>query len=277
MSINGRTKVYGIIGNPVSHALSPAMQNGAFEALDENRVYLPFPVKDVQAALTGLRGLGLCGASVTIPHKEEVLQYLDEVAPVAGRIGAVNTIIVKEEKGRKWLCGSNTDWQGANRALMQKVELAGKSIVLLGAGGSARAIGFGLQEAGATVCLCSRTESRGRGLAEDLGCPWVSLREVAGLQGDVLVNATSVGMRPHEDRSPVAMEVLHNYHVVMDIVYAPLETRLLKEARQVGCEVINGLEMLLYQGVAQFELWTGQKGPVEVMRRVLYSQTGNFK
>lgn len=275
MNIDGKTKIYGIIGNPVSHSLSPAMHNAAFRELSENSVYLPFRVEDVEAALTGLSGLNVHGVSVTIPHKEEVIKYLDEIDPVAGKIGAVNTIIVTREGGEKKLCGSNTDWLGANRAIEQKLDPAGKSIVILGAGGSARAVGFGLLEVGADIRLCSRTESRGRALAEDLGCPWVSLSAANSLAGDALVNATSVGMDPGAGESPVAEQVLENFSVVMDIVYAPLETRLLREARRSGCQVINGLEMLLYQGVAQFELWTGRKAPIGTMRKTLYRLTGN--
>ncbi len=272
-TINGTTKLYGIIGNPVSHSLSPAMHNSAFAALDENCVYLPFHVENIGDALNGLKGLTVQGASVTIPHKESVISYLDRIDPVAQKIGAVNTLHMVMDGEKKLLCGSNTDWIGANRALLEKVTLQGSQVVLLGAGGSARAIGFGLQEAGATVLLCSRTESRGRALAEDLGCDWYSLADVRTLQGNVLVNATSVGMK--EDVSPVPEDILHRFPVVMDIVYAPLKTKLLRLAEGAGCITVNGLEMLLYQGVAQFELWTGRKAPVEVMRDVLMAKTGN--
>jgi shikimate dehydrogenase len=194
--INGTTKLYGIIGNPVGHSLSPAMHNAAFAALGENRVYLPFPVQDVQAALTGMKALGIQGASVTIPHKETVIPCLDRIDPVALSIGAVNTIDVRREGQETVLCGSNTDWLGANRALAEKMELPGSLVILLGAGGSARAIGFGLKEAGADVILCSRTELKGRALASELACPWFPLAEVTQLQGDAIINATSVGMSP---------------------------------------------------------------------------------
>ena len=276
MRIDGSTKVYGIIGNPVSHSKSPVMHNSGFVALGENRVYIPLPVSDVEAGLTGMRGLGLWGASVTIPHKETVISLLDQVDPVALRIGAVNTInVIETSEGRK-LHGSNTDWLGSNRALAEKTDLAGKKVVVLGAGGSARAIGFGLLEAGAEVVLCSRTEQRGRALAADLGCIWYSLDHVDSLSGDILVNATSVGMQPHVDKALITKNSLACYTVVMDIVYAPLATRLLQEAAAMGCITVNGLEMLLYQGVAQFELWTGKEAPVDVMRRALLEATGNL-
>ncbi len=265
MNINGETLLYGIIGNPVSHSLSPAMHNAALAKSGINGVYLPFSAPDIAEAVTGIRGLGVQGVSVTIPHKERVMELLDEIDPVATRIGAVNTIVNSDGK----LKGLNTDWLGAMRALEEKISVAGSSVILLGAGGSARAIGFGLLERGADVVLCSRTESRGRKLAADLGCAWISLTETDQISGDILINATSVGMVPDVEQSPVPKEVLQGFQVVMDIVYAPQKTRLLTEAEMSACGIINGLEMLLYQGVAQFELWTGVGAPVALMREAL--------
>jgi shikimate dehydrogenase len=269
MKIDGKTRPYGIIGNPVSHSLSPAMHNAAFAALGENRVYLPFPVDDIGAAMLGLRGLKISGVSVTIPHKEAVIPYLDGIDPVAERIGAVNTIKCEQLDGTTQLRGYNTDWLGAVRPLKERMPLQGTAAVILGAGGAARAIGFGLLEEGAEITLCSRTASRGRKLAADLGCRWSPLEEAGSLKGEILINATSIGMAPLQQKSPVAADILKNYKVVMDIVYVPLTTRLLADAYRSGCTTINGLEMLLYQGVAQFELWTGLEAPVEVMRKVL--------
>jgi shikimate dehydrogenase len=273
MWVNGQTKIFGIIGNPVSHSLSPAMHNAAFAALAENKIYLPFPAEDVKQALIGVRALDIQGVSVTIPHKEAVIPFLDRIDPVAERIGAVNTIDVRRENGKKILYGLNTDWLGANRALTETMELRGASVVLLGAGGSARAIGFGLKEAGAEVALCSRTEQKGRALASELDCVWYSLSQVENLQADALVNATSVGMVPRDGLSPVPVGILKSFHVVMDIIYAPLQTKLLRDAEQAGCRTINGLEMLLLQGVAQFETWTGLAAPVDVMREALLAGT----
>lgn len=269
MTINGNTRVYGILGNPVHHSLSPVMHNAAFIGLEENRVYLPFKVEDVGAALQGLRGLGIDGVSVTIPHKEKVMEYLDRIDPVAEKIGAVNTIKSETVGERTLLCGYNTDWLGAVRPLAQFLDLQGEKAVILGAGGSARAIGFGLLEAGASITLCSRTPARGRALAEVLQCPWCALENIDELGGRILVNATSVGMIPDQERSPVAATVPARYEVVMDIVYSPLKTKLLSDAEAGGCVTINGLEMLLHQGVAQFELWTNRRAPVEDMRRAL--------
>lgn len=265
MAISGKTVLYGILGNPVAHSLSPAMHNAALAASNIDAVYLPFPAPDIAAAVIGIRGLGIQGLSVTIPHKESVIPLLDTIDPVAVKIGAVNTIINNNGS----LTGLNTDWLGATRALEEKIDLGSKKAVILGAGGSARAIGFGLLEKGAGVTLCSRTESRGRGLADELGCPWISLAESDRLSGDILINATSVGMVPHIENTPVPEQLVSRFQVVMDIVYAPMKTRLLQEAEKEGCAIINGLEMLLYQGVAQFELWTGQTAPVAIMREAL--------
>ncbi|MFA7383775.1 MAG: shikimate dehydrogenase [Desulfurivibrionaceae bacterium] len=270
MEINGATELYGIMGNPVAHSLSPAMHNAAFAALGLNKVYLPFAVQDVAQALTGFRALGVKGVSVTIPHKQAVLEHLDSLDPVAEKIGAVNTLVID----RNTIHGANTDWLGANRALGEKIQLQGSSVLLLGAGGSARAIGFGLLEAGASLTIASRTPEKGQALAKLLGCPWLPLTEAATARGDALVNATSLGMAPQQELLPIAKEALVNFRVVMDIVYAPLATRLLQEAEQAGCQTIDGLAMLLYQGAAQFELWTGRQAPLEVMRQSLLTSLG---
>ncbi len=278
-AINGQTTLYGIIGHPVRHTLSPIMHNAAFASMGANSVYLPFPVvsEDLAVAVQGLKALGIKGVSVTIPHKEAILPLLDEVEPLARKIGAVNTLVVTEINGQKRLCGSNTDCLGAVRALSRKISLRGAEMVLLGAGGSARAIGYGLQQEGARLVLCSRTEARGRALAAELGCPWQSLTDTSNIAGTALINATSVGMQPEIHHSPVPADILSRFQVVMDIVYAPLATRLLQEAEKAGCQTINGLEMLLHQGVAQFELWTGAAAPIELMRKSLYRATGNIQ
>lgn len=269
MQINGKTKVYGIIGNPVSHSLSPLMHNQAFAACDEDRVYVPLLTDDLQAALHGMREMHIEGASVTIPYKEQVLGLLDDVDPVAEKIGAVNTVVVRREGQSASLFGTNTDWLGSNKALLNHIELPGSRAVILGAGGAARAIGFGLIEAGAGVEIKSRSESKGRRLADQLECLWSPLDEKPEHAAEILINATSVGMEPDNEVSPLDQSLLDEYRVIMDIVYAPLQTRLLRDGAARGCACVNGLEMLLYQGVAQFELWTGREAPVEVMRQTL--------
>ena len=199
MEINGATELYGIMGNPVAHSLSPTMHNGAFAALGLNKVYLPFVVQDVAQAMTGFRALGIRGASVTIPHKQAVMEYLDTIDPVAEKIGAVNTLIID----RHTIHGANTDWLGANRALAEKIALVGSSVLLLGAGGSARAIGFGLLEAGASLTIASRTPEKGLALAKLLGCSWLPLAEAATARADILINATSLGMAPQQELLPI--------------------------------------------------------------------------
>lgn len=266
-TINGQSEIYGIIGNPVHHSLSPLMHNAAFTAAGLNKVYVAFPASDGEAAVAAVRALGLGGVSVTIPHKQAVIPFLDALDPVAAKIGAVNTIVRHHELLR----GFNTDWMGANRALEGELNLKGAKILLLGSGGSARAIGFGLQEAGARVVLASRSPEPGRELARILECPWVPLKDAGEQKADALVNATSVGMTPAFNDTPIEAKFLANFPVVMDIVYSPLETRLLREARAAGCRVIDGLQMLLHQGAAQFQLWTGQEAPLEVMREALHS------
>lgn len=265
MTINGKTIIHGIMGKPVSHSLSPAMHNAAFKALGLNSVYLPFPVSDVRTAINGFRAIGVKGVSVTIPHKQAVMAELDIIDPVAADIGAVNTLVFNEGE----ITGLNTDWIGANRALEEHMDLTGKTVLLLGAGGSARAIGFGLLEAGAEIIIASRTPDSGQQLADILRCPWHPLTDINRLQADILINATSVGMDPDPDQTLVPAQHLANFKMVMDIVYAPLETRLLREANEQKCITVNGLAMLLYQGVAQFELWTGKQAPVSIMRETL--------
>ncbi len=267
MQLNGSTEIYGIMGKPVSHSLSPAMHNAAFDALTLNKVYVAFEVDDVASAMAGFRALGVKGVSVTIPHKQAVIPYLDDIDPVAEKIGAVNTLLINGDS----IKGLNTDWLGANRALEEKIGIKDKKVLLLGAGGSARAIGFGLLEASADLKISSRTPEKGRELAASLGCQWHPLSEAAEISADILINATSVGMSPRQDETPFPGGALTKFQVVMDIVYSPLETRLLREATAAGCTVINGLAMLLYQGAAQFELWTGRPAPLNTMRRVLES------
>lgn len=275
MIMDGCTRVFGILGDPVHHSKSPVMHNLAFQHCGINAAYLPFHAVNIEQAIAGLRGLSIAGVSVTIPHKESIIPLLDQVDPVALKIGAVNTVEEVVVDGKTLLKGSNTDWIGANRALEQVTSLTDKKVLILGAGGSARAIGFGLQEVGAIVTLCSRTENRGRALAKELACEWLSLGEIEGCAlpaVDIVINATSVGM--NEERSLLSTAQLQGVAVVMDIVYSPLETLLLKKSKAAGCKVICGLDMLLFQGAEQFEIWQKIPAPVEEMRKALYREVG---
>lgn len=267
--IDGHTHLFGIIGDPVEHSLSPAMHNAAFAHLGLNGIYVPMRPTDLADGFRGLRSLGFIGVSVTVPFKVAIMDFLDAIDPVARKIGAVNTLVFARAGATVRCTGHNTDWLGANRALAEAIDPAGRTVLVLGAGGAARAVGFGLIEAGARVLLANRTEAKGRELADQMGCRFIPAAELAQVRADALINTTSVGMAPHADTIPIDPELLPRFRVVMDIVYAPLATRLLREAAARGCRTIDGLTMLQYQGAAQFTLWTGREAPHAVMRQAL--------
>jgi shikimate dehydrogenase len=258
--IDARTELYGVIGNPVRHSLSPMIHNGVFKRLGRNAVYLAFEVKNLEEALRGIRGLGVRGVSVTTPFKTDVVPFLDKIEGLAKKIGAVNTIV--NRGGR--LIGYNTDCEGALGALEEKMNLRGKRVVLLGAGGAARAIGFGLKGRGCQLIISNRSKRRGEGLSKELGCDYLPTSSLVrmkagGLEADVIINATSLGMVPQDRETPIPRKLLKEGMMVMDIVYQPLQTRLLREAKEKGCLTVNGLEMFVRQGVAQLEIWTGRR------------------
>ncbi|MDI6781179.1 MAG: shikimate dehydrogenase [bacterium] len=276
MQINGQTSVVGIIGDPVNHSRSPQMHNAAFNHLNLNMVYVPFHVRQesLGQAIKGMKALGMVGLNVTVPHKIEVMKYLDEISPAAGIIGAVNTIYVHDNR----LIGDNTDGHGFVRALAEDegISITGKNVVILGSGGSARAIGYALLKNGASrLIFCNRTASRAEKMAESFQTPGVF---VAGMgiidsmveitQSDILINTTSVGMKQDE---PLLINPawIKKGQIVCDIIYSPLQTLLLQEAEKRGARVINGLGMLVHQGALSFEIWTEHSAPVEVMRKVL--------
>ncbi len=263
--IDAHTSLFGLIGNPVAHSLSPVMHNQAFAAAGYNGVYLAFRVFDPSAAVKGIRALNFKGISVTLPHKVSVMEYLDEIDGTAAQIGAVNTIVNNHGK----LTGYNTDCQGAINALRTRTTIDGKSVAIIGAGGAARAIGFGLVAAGGRVSILNRTRTTGEHLAADLQADYLPLNECQPDRHDVLINTTPVGMHPDTDATPVLKNKLSKKMVVMDIVYNPLHTRFLKEAAARGCRTISGVDMFVFQGALQFELWTGQTAPVDVMRRAV--------
>ena len=276
MAISGKTRVCGVIGDPIEHTLSPIMHNAAFEALKLDYVFLAFKVKpaEVGNAISGMRALAIHGLNVTMPHKNAVIKYLDEVDPAGKAIASANTILNKD--GR--LLGFNTDGIGALNALEQNgVELRGKKVLLLGAGGAAKAIAYTLSQEVDELVILNRTPKSATELANLLkqkfkkkinaGELSPSTVKVNLADSDVLINATSVGMKPNANQTPVAPEWLKPDLAVMDIVYDPLETRLAKDAKAAGAKVVSGVEMLIYQGAASFEIWTACKAPVEVMRK----------
>ena len=270
--IDAQTQLYGIIGNPVWHSLSPIIHNGAFRRMGLNAVYLAFEVKNLKETMDGIRGLGIRGVSVTLPFKTQVIPLLDEVEGLTGRIKAVNTVV--NEGGK--LIGYNTDGRGAIEALEEKVDLKGKRVTLLGAGGAARAIGFALKTRDCEVIISNRTIDRGAGLAKELMCIHQPLSSIEGLDVNVIINATSAGMHPCDEESALPKKGLKKGMTVMDIVYRPLQTKLLRDAEEIGCLTINGLEMLSHQGAAQLEIWTGKRPSVlqikNDLRRALQTQ-----
>ena len=268
--IDAETQLYGVFGNPVRHSLSPIIHNGAFQRMGLNAAYLAFEVKNLEEAVRGIKGLGIRGVSVTLPFKTQIIPFLDQLEEVAGKIQAVNTI--HHEGGE--LIGHNTDWSGALGALEEKVDLTGKKVFLLGAGGAARAIAFGLIERGCRVFIGSRSPEKAAALAKELGLVHRPLPAAGRLEADVLVNATSAGMSPHDEESPVPKEVLDRQMTVMDIVYKPLRTKLLREAEERGCRTIDGLEMLARQGAAQIEIWTGRKPEIGEIKEDLRRELG---
>jgi len=267
-----KTALYCVLGDPVAHSLSPVMHNRAFAHHSLNAVYLAFRVTELEAAIGGLRALDIRGASITLPHKSRVMAYLDDIDPVAAEIGAVNTII--NEKGR--LIGKNSDVSGAVEALRAKTDPAAKKVLILGAGGAARAVGYGVRSAGSRVTIANRSPEAGAALAADLEVDFLPLADAIPDHFDILINTTPVGMHPTHAVSPIPGDRLSTDMVVMDIIYNPLETRLLKAARRAGCRTIDGLAMFVNQGARQFEWWTGREAPVNLMRQVVMEKLREF-
>ena len=265
--IDANTKICCLIGDLVEHSPSPLIHNVGYQALGINYIYVPFRVSDIKQAIEGIRGLGIRGASITIPHKTSTIKYLDLLDPLAEEIGAVNTIVNNDGV----LTGYNTDGDGALKALEEVTALKGKKTVLIGSGGGAAAIAVGLKAKGVKLVVLNRTEEKARKLAkrvnaEDAG----SLERLAEIaSADILINATPVGMLPETDQSIIPKELLHDRLTVFDIISNPKETRLLIEARERGCAVVYGYKMLLYQAVKQFALFTGHQAPLTAMEAAL--------
>ena len=259
--------VYALVGNPVGHSLSPPMHEAAYDELGLDARYVTFEPEptDLEAAIEGARALGVAGLNVTVPFKEAVRELV-AVDDLAARVGAVNTVDFSGDRPT----GHNTDVEGVRRAFSHHdVTLAGETAVVVGAGGAGRAAAFALRDADATVHVANRTVDRAEALAADAGGTAHGLGELPALlpDADVLVNATTVGME--SDESPVPADALHADLAVLDAVYAPLETRLLREAAAAGATTIDGAWMLLFQGVEAFERWTGRDAPVGAMDAAL--------
>ncbi|MFN3689438.1 MAG: shikimate dehydrogenase [Fimbriimonadales bacterium] len=276
MSLDAFTQLTGVLGCPVRHSLSPAMHNAAFRALGLNWVYLAFetPPESLPMAVAGMRGLGIRGLNLTVPHKEAVIPLLDTLTDTARRIGAVNTLFW--DKGQ--LVGDNTDAEGFLRALRESgVEPAGQTVLILGAGGAARAVAYALASLGCRLILANRTLERARALAEAFHAQATpmhqeSLRKIVPAVNGI-VNCTALGMTPNtETTPPVDWELVPETAWICDLVYRPLRTRLLREAESRGLKTIDGLGMLIHQGALAFERWTGQPAPLEAMRQSAEAQ-----
>lgn len=283
-AISGKTKIVGLIGSPVSHSVSPQLHNAAFAAVGLDWCYVPLPVATEPAArigeaVRGLRALGLAGANVTVPHKQAVISYLDTLTQSAQAIGAVNTIRVEADGT---LLGDNTDARGFIMDLTSyDVTLTGKRAMVLGAGGSARAVVHGLAEAGCSaITILNRTLAKAASLAEVTQPFFPQCTVQAGqlpgsikahaASADLIVNCTSLGMTPHVETTPWPTDVsLRSGQTVYDLVYNPAHTRLLQQAEVEGAQAIGGLGMLIWQGAIAFELWTGVAAPVTVMRQTV--------
>lgn len=277
IQINSKTSLYCIFGNPVGHSLSPVMQNAAFQAAGISAVYLAFQPDNIVDAIHSMRSLGISGASVTIPYKVEVMNYIDDIDNLGKQIGSVNTLLNNHGK----ITGYNTDGYGVLLSLQKySIPITGKKILIIGNGGSARAISFTLLSEGAHVTIAGRDTGRVQSLAMNLkqyhsnveSMLIKDLNEKYISDIDIIINATSVGMTPKSDYSPIDERLLLRKHTVFDIVYSPNMTQLLAAAQIKGCTIIFGKEMLLYQGVKQFEIWTGLNAPVEEMRTALENQ-----
>jgi 3-dehydroquinate dehydratase / shikimate dehydrogenase len=285
-TIDGQTKLFGVVADPVAHSLSPVIHNAAFARLGLNMVYLPFrvPKDQLQDVFDAFEWLGVQGYSVTLPHKEALLELTEHYDTAVKQIGAANTLY---RNGQGEWRAANTDYDAALSSLIDAIAggpgqppaeglgtpqaLAGKKVLILGAGGVARAIGMGVMRAGGVLMIANRTKARAHELADRLGCLLVQWENRGSFFADVLINCTSVGMHPNIDETPFAENWLREGMVVFDTIYNPERTLLVKQARERGCKTITGVEMFVRQAARQFELFTGQPAPLETMRDALRS------
>jgi 3-dehydroquinate dehydratase / shikimate dehydrogenase len=263
--VDAATKVYGVVGDPVAHSLSPAMLNTAFRRENVNALYLALHAKSIDDVLACVRDIPISGLSVTMPYKEEIIKHLFKTDPLTAKIGACNTV-VRGQDGK--LFGFNTDVTGVVRPLETRIRLQGAKILVLGAGGSARAAVFGLKERGAEVYILNRTPGPAQTLAKQARAKAINRTMLKKMEFDVILNATPVGMEGNRDPLPIAEQDFKAKYF-FDMVYVPAETKMIKIARAKGMHVIPGSEMFVQQGVRQFETWTGTPAPVSEMQRVV--------
>lgn len=299
--IDGKTRILGVIGDPIEHTFSPAMHNAGLKALDLNYIYLPFHVKEekLRECIEGAKAIGIEGLNVTIPHKTNVMKHLDEIDQVALMIGAVNTIqFISDEDNESdnqnndinvTTKGFNTDGYGCVRAIEEKTSIKDKKVTITGAGGAARAVAFQIANGGISeLSILNRHLGKAESLVNDLRNNLktigididINAYEISDLKreldgSDIFIDTTPIGMYPNVDEKAIASEdMLHEDLIVNDIVYTPMETSLIKEAKLANATVVPGYKMLLYQGIRSFEIWLGREAPVDVMEKALLDVLG---
>ena len=299
--VDGKTKILGVIGDPIEHTFSPAMHNAGLNELGLNYIYLPFHVKEdmLGECIQGAKAMGIKGLNVTIPHKSNVIKHLDDIDSVASMIGAVNTIqFIYDEDNESSnqdnginvrTKGFNTDGYGCVRAIEEKTSIKDKKVSITGAGGAARAVAFQIANSGIDeLSILNRNLSKAQSLANDLKTNLESIgidisinaydleelkRELS--DSDIFIDTTPIGMYPNVDDKPVASaDMLHEDLLVNDIVYTPMKTSLIREAELANAEVVYGYKMLLYQGIRSFEIWLGRVAPVDIMEKALLDVLG---
>lgn len=263
--LTGRTAVYGVIGDPIGHSLSPVLHNTGYRDRGTDAIFLPFLVRDLRDFLKAIGELGIRGFSVTLPHKQTILKYLSACEPLAAKMGAVNTVTVGRDGA---LYGCNTDHLGVLGALETQMRVAGSRILILGAGGSARSAAFVLAREGADVFICARRDTAAKSLAREASGEVMARRALRGERFDAILNATPVGMLPNVSDSPLAAGEL-NCEIAMDFVYRPVRTKFLQIAARKRIVTLSGVEMFLRQGIAQWEMWIKRKAPEKPMRRAV--------
>ena len=299
--VDGKTRILGVIGDPIEHTFSPAMHNAGLDALNLNYIYLPFHVKPdcLKECIEGAKAMGIQGLNVTIPHKTNVMKHLDEIDQVASMIGAVNTIqFIYDENNESsnqdneinvTTKGFNTDGYGCVRAIEEKTSINGKKVSITGAGGAARAVAFQIANSGIDeLSILNRNAIKAESLADDLKTNLESIGIEIGINAygmddlkrelsdsDIFIDTTPIGMYPNvEDKAIASADMLHEDLLVNDIVYTPMETSLIKEAKLANATVVPGYKMLLYQGIRSFEIWLGREAPVDVMEKALLNVLG---
>ena len=265
--MDSTTQLYGIFGNPVRHSKSPLIHNACFQTHHINAVYLAFKIDDISKGIIAMKTLNIKGASITLPFKESIMDHLDWIDADAAAIGAVNTVLNQDGK----LLGFNTDFKAAV-APLKPFGIKGKTVCIIGAGGAAQAVAYGLNKESSKLIIVNRNLKRGASLAQKYQAEFIPMDRVEGkikIPADIIINTTSIGMQPGVECLSFPSSLLNSNMIVMDIVYTPLTTKLLSEAEKKGCTTIDGLSMFLHQGAAQFELWTHISPDIKLMRSVI--------